>query len=166
MGCVVKVACMCHSVQEGYGCSFEIWDWMEHRCFQVESISIVSTEPTCPCCLGPLMHLAFTCGTPASSSVSPDSSFCLSQCLPPFIFFLLACMFSLRETSPVSSRFSSFLYILHEPSRPMCPEGSECKRTEQPWEHPVGSLACLARFCLDENALDFFLLCPFFFFFF
>lgn len=92
----------------------------------------------------------------------PDSS--LSVCLnvfPPIHFFFLACMFSLRETSPVSSRFS-FLYILHEPSHPMCPEGSECKRTEQPWEHPVGSLACLARFCLDENALDF-LLCLFFF---
>lgn len=139
---------------------------MEHRCFQVESISIVSTEPTCPCCLGPLMHLAFSCGTPASSSVSLTALFpFVSMSFPPIhFFFFLACMFSLRETSPVSSRFSSFLYILHEPSHPMCPEGSECKRTEQPWEHPVGSLACLACFCLDENALDFFLLCLFFFF--
>lgn len=121
-GMCCESLCVFHSVEEGCGCTSEIrkieWDI---GAFQVESISIISMEPTCPRCLGPLMHLAFF--VMALWHPRPMST---ALAVLSFYTFVL-CVCSLHETSSVHL-LSSFLYILHEPNHPMCPEESEMQK--------------------------------------
>lgn len=96
-------------------------DWMGHRCFSSGEHFHYLNGAHLPTLPGPsyassLFVMALWHPRPMSTALA----------VPSFYTFVL-CVCSLHETSSVHW-FSSFLYILHEPNHPMCPEESEMQK--------------------------------------